>query len=168
MSERTVRMMTEADKPAVLDLNTRAFGQDDEARIVEQLEKDGDVVLQLVAEMDGQIVGHILFYALGVFGKLGAAGLGPMSVDPWVQKEGIGKQLVTNGLQMMKDGGVPIVFVLGHDWFYPKFGFSVEQTAEFQTPLKGPHFMALRMRAGPPMSGRLIFPDAFGVPIAEV
>lgn len=168
MSDRTFRVMTQEDRAAVLDLTTRAFGQADEARIIEQLEKDGDVLLQLVAESDGQIVGHILFYTLGVFGKLSAAGLGPMSVDPWVQKEGIGKGLVMHGLKMIKDAGVPIVFVLGHDWFYPKFGFSVEQTAEFQTPLKGDHFMALRMRHGPPMSGRLIFPQAFGVPIAEV
>ena len=94
MSERTFRVMTQADKPAVLDLSTRAFGQPDEARIIEQLEKDNDVVLQIVAESDGQIVGHILFYRVGVYGRLGAVGLGPMSVDPWVQKEGIGKMLV--------------------------------------------------------------------------
>lgn len=168
MSDRTIRIMTQADKPAVQDLTTRAFAQSDEAEIITKLEKDGAVLLQLVAEMDGQIVGHILFYTLGVFGKLGAAGLGPMSVDPWVQKEGIGKALVTEGLTMMRDNGVPIVFVLGHDWFYPKLGFSVEATADFSTPLKGPHFMAVRLRSGPPMSGRLIFPDAFGVPIAEV
>jgi len=168
MTDRIFRVMTQADKAAVRDLNERAFGRPDEARIITELETDGDVLLQMVAESDGQVVGHILFYALGVFGKLSAAGLGPMSVDPWVQKEGIGKGLVVNGLAMMKTAGAPIVFVLGHDWFYPKFGFSVAQTADFETPLKGDHFMAMRMRAGPPMSGRLIFPKAFGVPIAEV
>jgi len=168
MSDKTIRIMTQADKPAVQDLTTRAFGQPDEAEIITKLEQDGSVLLQLVAEMDGQIVGHILFYPLGVFGKLGAGGLGPMSVDPWVQKEGIGKSLVAEGLKMMRDNGVPIVFVLGHDWFYPKLGFSVEAAADFATPLKGPHFMAIRLRFGPPMSGRLIFPEAFGVPIAEV
>ena len=168
MSERKIRVMTDADRPAVQDLTTRAFGQPDEARIIEQLEKDRDVVLQMVAENDGQIVGHILFYRLGVYGRLGAVGLGPMSVDPWVQKEGIGKDLVLHGIKMLNDVSVPIVFVLGHDWFYPKLGFSVEQAAEFRTPLSGPHFMALRLRHGPPMSGRLIFPEAFGVPIAEI
>lgn len=168
MSTKFVRPMTPADRPAVLDLNIRAFGQPDEAQIVEKLEKDGDDVLQLVAEMDEQIVGHIMFYALGVFGRIGAVGLGPMSVDPWVQKEGIGSELVETGVKVLRQGGVSIVFVLGHDWFYPKFGFSVEQAAEFQTVLKGPHFMALRLRPGLPMSGRLIFPAAFGVPIAEV
>lgn len=168
MSDRIVRVMTPADKPAVQDLTTRAFGQPDEADLIRKLEAAENVILQLVAEMDGQIVGHILFYPLGVFGKLGAAGLGPMSVDPWVQKEGIGKALVTEGVAMMKKMGAPIIFVLGHDWFYPKLGFSVEATADFSTPLKGDHFFALRLRPGPPMSGRLVFPESFGVPIAEV
>lgn len=168
MNNSTIRIMVQDDKPAVQDLTTRAFGQPDEAQLITALEQRGDVLLQLVAEMDGQIVGHILFYPLGVFGKLGAAGLGPMSVDPWVQKEGIGKALVNEGVRMMKEMRVPIIFVLGHDWFYPKLGFTVENTADFSTPLKGPHFMANRLRFGPPMSGRLIFPDPFGVPIAEV
>jgi putative acetyltransferase len=166
MTKSTVRIMLQADKPAVADLNTRAFGRPDEAEIITKLEQAGDVLVQMVAEMDGAIVGHILFYPMGVFGKLGAAGLGPMCVDPWVQKEGVGSRLVMAGMQMMKESGVPIVFVLGHAAYYPRFGFSVEAAADFETALKGPHFMALRMRFGPPMSGRLIFPDAFGVPIA--
>ena len=166
MTDRIFREKTPADTEAVLDLNTRAFGRPDEAKIVQQLEKDGDVLLQLVCEHDGQIIGHILFYPLPVFGKLSGAGLGPMSVDPWMQKEGVGKQLIAAGLTGLKDAGVPIVFVLGHETYYPKMGFSVAATKDFETPLKGPHFMAIRLRYGPPMSGRLIFPPAFGVPSA--
>jgi len=168
VSEAAIRIMIEADKPAVQDLTTRAFGQPDEARIIQQLEQDGDAGLQMVAEMDGQIVGHILFYGMGVFGKVSAVGLGPMCVDPWVQKEGIGSKLVTAGLTQVSALGAPIVFVLGHDWFYPKFGFTAEAAAEFETPVKGPHLMARRLHFGPPMSGKLIFPDAFGVPIAPL
>jgi len=86
MDKPLIRVAWQDDKPAIADLNTRAFEQEDEARIITQLEKDGDVVLQLVAELDGRLVGHILFFAIGVRGKLGAVGLGPMSVDPWVQR----------------------------------------------------------------------------------
>lgn len=157
-----LRLATEADRPAIAELNTRAFGQPDEARIVADLEKAGDVLLQVIAEKDGRIVGHILFYLLAVRGKLSAAGLGPMSVDPSVQRSGIGSQLINTGLGIMKESGVPIVFVLGHDTYYPKFGFSVKAAEEFECKYKGPHFMALRMRFGPPMSGELIFPAAFG------
>ncbi len=162
MDKPVVRVALQSDKPAIQELNTRAFGQENEARIVRQMEVDGDVLLQLVAEMDGKVVGHLLFYSVGVRGKLGAAGLGPMSVDPWVQGEGIGKQMMNAGLTMMREGGVPIVFVLGHEWFYPKFGFNLEATADFQAPFKGPNFFAVRLRYGPPMSGELIFPRAFG------
>jgi len=157
------RIAIQADKPAIADLNTRAFGRPDEARIVTQLEEAGDVLIQFIAEMDERIVGHILFYPIGVRGKLGAIGLGPMAVDPWVQRSGIGSQLVRIGLKTMQDSGAPLVFVLGHENYYPRFGFSVAATSEFETSLKGPHFMAVRMRHGPPMSGELIFPDAFGV-----
>jgi len=162
MDTPIIRIARPDDKPTIQDLTTRAFGQPDEAAIIRQLEKDGDVLLQVVAELDGRIVGHVLFYLLGVRGRLSAAGLGPMSVDPWVQKHGVGKQLVNSGLSMMREGGVPIVFVLGHDWFYPKFGFTVQDTEPFQSRYKGPHFFAVRLRAGPPMSGELIFPRAFG------
>ncbi|OYX48165.1 MAG: hypothetical protein B7Y90_10945 [Alphaproteobacteria bacterium 32-64-14] len=157
------RIAVQTDKPAIADLNTRAFGQPDEARIVTQLEEAGDVLIQFVAEMEDRIVGHILFYPLGVRGKLSAVGLGPMSVDPSTQRSGVGSQLVRIGLKTLQDSGAPIVFVLGHENFYPRFGFSVAAASEFETPVKGPHFMAVRMRHGPPMSGELIFPAAFGV-----
>lgn len=168
MEAPVIRIARKEDKPAIQELTTRAFGQDDEARIIRQIETDGDAIVQLVAEMEGRIVGHVMFYTLGVRGKLSAAGLGPMSVDPWVQREGIGKLLVNAGLTTLREAGVPLVFVLGHDWFYPKFGFSTDATADFETPLKGPHFFAVRLHFGPPMSGTLIFPRAFGVPLAPV
>lgn len=166
MEKPVVRIALKTDLPAIQELTTRAFGQEDEARIIRELETAGDVLLQLVAVMDERIVGHVLFYSLGVRGKLGAAGLGPMSVEPWVKREGVGTMLVNAGLTMMREAGVPIVFVLGHDWFYPRFGFNIEATEPFQTPLKGAHFFGVRLRFGPPMSGELIFPDAFGVPRA--
>ena len=162
MDKPVIRVALQSDKPAIQELNIRAFGKEDEARIIRQLEADGDVIIQLVAEMEDRIVGHILFYSLGVRGRLGCAGLGPMSVDPWVQKEGVGKQLVTQGLAMLREAGCSIVFVLGHEWYYPKFGFNLEATEPFQSAYKGPHFFAVRLRGGPPMSGELLFPAAFG------
>ncbi len=164
MDKFDVRLATEKDKPAIRDLNTRAFGRADEAGIIGKLEEEGAVILQLVADAEGQIIGHALFYHVGVFGKLGAVGLGPMSVDPWVQREGIGTAMVNLGLSHVKNSGGSMVFVLGHPEYYPRFGFSEAAAADFQAPWKGPHFMGLRLRYGPPMSGRLIFPDAFDAP----
>lgn len=159
--ETIIRPIAPTDRQAVLDLNTSAFRQKDEAQMIEKLEKDGSIWLELVAENDEKIVGHILFFPIGVFGKLGALGLGPMSVDPKMQKKGIGSQLVRAGLGEAQQAGVPIVFVLGHEKYYPKFGFSVEATKDFESTYKGPHFMAVRFRYGPPMSGKLIYPAAF-------
>ncbi len=162
--EVNLREATGDDRAAIRDLTTRAFGREDEARIIDGLEAQGASYLQVVAELDGRIVGHVVFYNLGVFGKLGAIGLGPMSVDPWVQREGIGQTMARFGLAVCQKAGVPIVFVLGHPEYYPKFGFSTEAAREFESPWTGqPAFMALRMKYGPPMSGKLVFPEAFGV-----
>lgn len=150
-----------ADRKAVMELNDRAFGGKDESRIIKKLEDDGEVWLEVVAESEGKIVGHIMFFPIGVLGKLGAMGLGPMSVDPKFQSQGVGTELVNFGLNQAKDAGVPIVFVLGHEKYYPRFGFTVEATKDFESEYKGPHFMAVRYRYGPPMSGRLIYPAAF-------
>jgi putative acetyltransferase len=157
-----IRPFRSADRAAVLDLNTRAFKQKDEAQIIEKLEKAGDIWLEVVAEREGKIIGHILFFPIGVFQKLSGMGLGPMCVDPKFQKKGIGTDLVNFGLNQAKMASVPIVFVLGHEKYYPRFGFTVEATKDFESEYKGPHFMAVRYRFGPPMSGRLIYPDAFG------
>jgi putative acetyltransferase len=164
MTEFTIRDARPQDHAAIAELNTRAFGRQDEARIVERLRADGDVMMELVAEAEGQIIGHVVFYQLRVFGKLAAMGLGPMCVDPWIQREGIGRGLLTNALAYLRQQGVALIFVLGHPDYYSKFGFNVAATADFDGPFKAnPAFMALRMRYGPPMSGRLLFPDAFGV-----
>lgn len=159
-----LREATADDRDEIRALIERAFGQTDEAVIVDKLEADGDSYLQVVAELDGKIVGHLTFYLLGVFGRLGALGLGPMCVDPWVQREGIGLTMAQYGLEVCKRANVPIVFVLGHPEYYPKLGFSTEAAEGFEGPWSGqPAFMALRMRYGPPMSGKLVFPKAFGV-----
>jgi putative acetyltransferase len=164
MTEFTVRDARPQDHAAIAELNTKAFGRPDEARIVERLRAEGDVMMELVAEVEGQVIGHVVFYQLRVFGKLAAMGLGPMCVDPWIQREGIGKGMLSHGLAFLRDSGVSLIFVLGHPEYYPKFGFNTAATADFQGPFSGnPAFMALRMRYGPPMSGRLLFPDAFGV-----
>jgi putative acetyltransferase len=160
----TLRPAEPGDAAAVADVATQAFGRPDEARIIAELEKDGDVWLHVVAVMDGKVIGQALFYHLGVFEKLSALGLGPMSVDPWVQRQRIGMSMVRYGLDACERAGAPIVFVLGHKDYYPKMGFSAEATNGFESPWSGhPEFMALRLRHGPPMSGRLVFPKAFGV-----
>lgn len=159
-----IRPAMSDDFQAIVSLNDAAFGQADEGRIVESLEYEGDNLLSLVAERDGAIVGHIQFFPIEcLFASEPAhfAGLGPMSVAPDAQNSGIGSALINEGLSRLKSDGVQRVFVLGHKDYYPRFGFSVDETAGFGAPWGGPYFMAIVLNSGGPAFGELSYPDAF-------
>jgi putative acetyltransferase len=155
------------DMDAIAALSDEAFGlafnSRDESRLIRQLHADGDSLLSLVAEADdGSIVGHIEFFRIQIDGEPLAAGLGPMSARPGLQKTGIGSYLVRTGLEELDILGETLVFVLGHTHYYPRFGFDAETARTFTSPWSGPHFMAIRLAEGGPDSGTLTYPRAFG------
>ena len=115
------------DIPAIRGVNNRAFGQTQEANLVDALRSNGAVLLSLVAALDGQVVGHIL-YSPASIGDVGGSALGPLAVLPPHQRRGIGSKLVEAGNQYMKDAGWPFIIVLGHSHFYPRFGFKPAST----------------------------------------
>jgi putative acetyltransferase len=110
------------DIPFIHDVNNRAFGQAQEASIVDALRSHAAMLLSLVAAINGQVVGHIL-YSPATIGDMTGAALGPMAVLPEHQRCGIGSQLVEAGNQRIQDAGWPFIIVLGHPHFYPRFGF---------------------------------------------
>lgn len=112
------------DVAAVRALNRRAFGQDLEGDIVDALRSNGASVLSLVATRNGQVVGHILYSPVSVGGDVTGAALGPMSVLPEHQRQGIGSQLVETGNRRLKEAGCPFILLVGHPDFYPRFGFT--------------------------------------------
>lgn len=112
------------DVAAVRALNRRAFGQDLEGDIVDALRSNGASVLSLVATRNGQVVGHILYSPVSVGGDVTGAALGPMSVLPEHQRQGIGSQLVETGNRRLKEAGCPFIILVGHPDFYPRFGFT--------------------------------------------
>jgi putative acetyltransferase len=125
-----IRFETPQDYPVVYEVNQGAFGRRAEADLVEELRKAGQPTLSLVAEQDGQIVGHIFFSPVTVKSPAGdwrAMGLGPMAVRPAWQGQGIGSQLVRRGLQACLTAGWDVVVVLGHSEFYPRFGFKISR-----------------------------------------
>jgi putative acetyltransferase len=111
------------DIAAVRDLNKRAFGQDQEANIVDALRNNGAALLSLVATVDDRVVGHIMYSPLSV-GDINGAALGPMAVIPEHQRQGIGSKLVEAGNRKLKDAGCPFIIVVGHADYYPRFGFT--------------------------------------------
>lgn len=122
----TIRPETAADIAQVRGVNERAFGQPIEADLVDRLRRNCPDALSLVASVDGRVVGHILFTPVVIEHTpqaiVGAA-LAPMAVDPDLQRLGIGTQLVTRGLEILRERGCPFVVVVGHPEYYPRFGF---------------------------------------------
>lgn len=112
------------DIAAIRDVNKRAFGQDQEGHIVDALRSNGAVLLSLIATLNGQVVGHIIYSPLTVGDEVTGAALGPMAVVPEHQRQGLGGRLVEAGNRRMKDAGRPFIIVLGHADFYPRFGFT--------------------------------------------
>lgn len=158
-----IRYARAEDHPAIAELNELAFGQADEARLVERLRADGDVLFELVAVEDGQVIGHILFSRLFADRSEMFAALAPMAVRPGLQRAGTGSALVRAGLDSAREFGAHGVLVLGHRTYYPRFGFLAETAARVSSPYSGsPSFMALALERGAfdhPLS--VAYPDAF-------
>lgn len=123
-----IREERPGDVAAICDVNKRAFGQDQEGNIVDALRSSGAVLLSLVATLNGQVVGHIMYSPLSVGGEVTGAALGPMAVLPEHQRQGIGSRLVEAGNRKLKDAGCPFIIVLGHASYYPRFGFRTAST----------------------------------------
>ena len=116
------------DIPAIHALNREAFGQEQEANIVDALRQNGGSRLSLVAVVDDQVVGHIMYSPITIDEKLEGAALGPMAVLPRFQRQGIGSGLVQTGNERLKQEGCPYIIVLGHPEYYPRFGFKPAST----------------------------------------
>jgi putative acetyltransferase len=121
----TIRAERPEDISAVRQINQLAFGQPDEAELVDKLRQACAESLSLVAEEDG-IVGHILFTPVVVESagrRVVGMGLAPMAVRPDRQRGGVGSRLVERGLEILRERGCPFVVVVGHPEYYPRFGF---------------------------------------------
>src|SRR5207249_1196584 len=95
-----IRFESEQDHEAVRTVNRLAFKQDAEARLVDALRAGGFAPVSLVAEVNGQVVGHIMFSDLSIItpaGSVAALALAPMAVLPEFQRQGIGSVLVRRG-----------------------------------------------------------------------
>jgi putative acetyltransferase len=162
-----IRPENRGDRDAIWHVNNAAFGGDAEADLVDALRGSGFAELSLVAEFDGEIVGHILFSPVSIMTKAGmvdALSLAPMAVAPGRQRTGIGSRRVKEGLKICRQRGHAIVIVLGHPEFYPRFGFSAELAASLESPFGGGEaWMALELVAGvmAGIKGRVEYPPPF-------
>jgi len=127
MNSLLIRHETPPDILAMRAANEAAFETGAEAVVVEALRENGKFVLSLVADIEGEVVGHILF--TDILMEPGGAetrvlGLAPMAVRPEWQGKGIGSALVRRGMEDCRELGYRGIVVLGHPGFNPRFGFA--------------------------------------------
>lgn len=99
-------------------------------------EKTTREILSLVAESDGEIIGHIAFSPVFIEDNDEFKGyiLAPLGVKSSSQKDGIGRALIEDGLRRLSDNGVDVVFVYGDPDYYGRFGFSADAAGGFDAP----------------------------------
>ena len=156
------------DRHQVRMVNVAAFERSDEADLVDRLRQEGAILLSLVAELDTQIVGHILFSRMSIDttqGALPAVSLAPMAVCPSHQGRGVGSRLVRHGLAELRAREERIAIVLGHKEYYPRFGFASEKARYLSSPFPAEAFMALELSEGAlaDVRGAVRYPAAFGL-----
>ena len=124
-----IREETAADIEAITEVTIAAFktlavSHHTEQFIIKALRSAKALTISLVAEIDGQVVGHVAFSPVTVAdGTQGWYGLGPVSVWPERQKQGIGKALILEGLSRLKDSGGLGCVLVGNPNYYQRFGF---------------------------------------------
>src|SRR5262245_32006406 len=129
--EATMRIRPETipDYPTLAALHLRAFGERPTEPLVVTLQRQSpafDPELSLVAELDGRVIGHVLFlpHTLRLLGQdVRAVNLAPIAVDPAAQRQGIGGQLIAAGHALARDRGYAFSFLLGHTSYYPRHGY---------------------------------------------
>jgi putative acetyltransferase len=166
-----IRPETPADRLAIRAVNEQAFGKPNEANLVDALRASPAFIpeLTLVATVDDQVVGHVLFSRITVEGdgeSVEVLALAPIAVRPEWQRQGIGSQLIRAGLERTAALGYRAVVLIGHPTYYPRFGFSPARAFGLECPFPVPDevFMALPLRPGglDGVRGTLVFPPAFG------
>jgi putative acetyltransferase len=163
-----IREEAARDRAQIRAVNESAFKRPDEADLVDRLRAEGVVLVSLVAEVDGEIAGHILFTRMTIEAKSGsveAVALAPMAVLPRNQRQGIGSELVRQGLGRLRAMEERIVIVVGHPDYYPRFGFSCDKASSLASPFPREVLMALELVPGSltGIEGPVRYAAAFGL-----
>ena len=161
-----IRPEHSGDEEAIYELTRIAFepmffSDGSEAPLVTQLREDGDLIISLVAEKEGEIVGHIAFSPATIYGcHDGWYGLGPVSVHPDVQRQGIARTLVETGLKILKDSGSNGCVLTGNPDIYTRLGFQSDGNLSYGSLDR--QFILWTVFSGPTPRGEIKFAPAFG------
>lgn len=128
--ETVIRTEANADIDAITEVTSAAFetleiSNHTEQFIIEALRATKALTVSLVAELDGRVVGHIAFSPVTISdGTQNWYGLGPVSVLPDFQRNGVGKALIQQGLSRLKDLDAQGCCLVGHPDYYKRLGFN--------------------------------------------
>ena len=166
MSALTIRPEKPVDHAQIGVVTDAAFaevGHSDgsEVQIVEKLRAEGDLALSLVAEDGERIVGHVATSPVSISdGSKGWYGLGPISVLPSRQREGVGLRLMQRAIADMREKGARGIVLLGEPAYYSRFGFEHDPQLAFPGP-PAEYFQRLVLDGNAP-SGTVTYAPAFG------
>ncbi len=170
-----IRVELEKDYEKVEAIVKKAFEEEEfsdktEHILVNKLRGSGSFIkeLSIVAELDGEIVGHCLFTEGKIKNKdkeFRTLVLAPLSVLPEYQRKGIGSELVNEGIKKAKKLGYESIVVLGHHHYYPKFGFERSSKygikASFEVPEEALMVLQLKENSLDEVSGTIIYAKEF-------
>lgn len=128
----SIRTETPADIAAIHALTTAAFAtaghsSDTEQYIVDALRERGELSISLVADAAGEVIGHVAVSPVSVSdGSSGWYGLGPISVLPERQGQGIGAALMRAAIEALRQQHARGCVLLGEPAYYGRFGFRAE------------------------------------------
>ena len=176
--ELVLRSEKPADRPAILALTAAAFavspvtghpvdGEPEEVPLLAALFDCEEYLpeFSVVAELDGEIVGHVIS-TRGRVGELELLGLGPIGVVPRLQRHGIGTALMKETIARANAEGERGIALLGDPEYYSRFGFvaSTSLGVEAPDPAWGGHFQLLPLAVWPGgVSGTFHYAVPFGV-----
>lgn len=168
-----LRTETPADRPNIHKLTIRAFTNPDsvttpgEAGLLAELYAcDGYLPeYSVVAEVNGHIVGHVIATRGWLDGEVPLLGLGPLSVDPASQKQGIGAALLAEIRLRATQNGERAIVLLGHIEYYTRFGYvpAIPSGIIPSDSSWGDHFMVLNLSTAPLPKGKFRYAEPFGV-----
>ena len=130
----TIRNERPGDMASIAYVTEEAFktleiSDHTEQFVVNALRASGVLAISLVAEIDSKVIGHIAFSPVNMSDETSDwYGLGPVSVLPGYQRQGIGKALIEEGLSQLRGIKAKGCCLVGHPLYYRKFGF--ENTTE--------------------------------------
>jgi len=141
----------------------KPYSEGTEQIIINRLRDAGALALSLVADMNGVIVGHVAFSKVTINGEDGDwYGLGPISVQPDLQKQGIGSKLMHAGLAGIRAMGARGCVLLGDPNYYNRFGFKAYPALIYAGSPAPEYFMAIPFyEADAIPSGSVEFHKAF-------